>query len=763
MSIGSLIVKLSMNTGEFETDAKRAAKIAERRAREIDKAFNDAARKLGVGVAAAMAATATAIGVAVSRAIEDVDKLNDMSVKFGIDLKNLQELKFIAGQTGTDIDTLGKGVQRMAKVMSAELGGAATVFDKLGISVKGVDGNLKAATQILPEIANRFASLSDPMQKAALAQELFGKSGVELIPLLEQGGAGLDAMRQRAEELGLVLSDSAVAAIAELDDKLQELSAVGDSFAQKLAADLAPIITSLIDDFIEWATEGDNLQTVVEVLTDIVSAGIDVFKALGSVMGAVSDVAIALGRVFFSAGDDVNSAADVITNAINAITATVTVASSVLSAFANTARAVVALSQGDIDGFNKYDAAVTAAGNRGNSALLTYSDYRFGSFNSGSSADPKKASGGGFSIPNIGGGSRLRPAPRRSGGGGTPRRTGPDPAELLRREIEETRRAMDGWKFEQDKFANEVEAEWKRSVDETAKKVEELKKLKADPAFIAEFEAAALKQRRFERTQTQTRQQQGNIDLIKSLEDERAALFLTNEQLAVNNNLARLNEHATEEQKQQVTALTLELMRMTELRGLADSFGQSFMSAFDAIIDGSKSAKDAFGDMLEDMAKMALRFVMQKAIQTLITSVFNAAWAKYDPAGMALATGQPVAFAEGGYTGDGHKYQPAGIVHAGEYVINAQSTKRLGLGFLNRLNGYANGGYVTPVSAGGQHQVNVNVYQNAGKNAVETSGTNGNLNIDVYIDQAVGRSMMYGTGAKVLKSMGVRKGGTVRG
>lgn len=55
-----------------------------------------------------------------------------------------------------------------------------------------------------------------------------------------------------------------------------------------------------------------------------------------------------------------------------------------------------------------------------------------------------------------------------------------------------------------------------------------------------------------------------------------------------------------------------------------------------------------------------------------------------------------VGFAGGGFTGSGGKFQPAGVVHAGEYVFDAQSTRRLGVGFLDGLRGFANGGYVTP-------------------------------------------------------------------
>jgi phage-related minor tail protein len=54
----------------------------------------------------------------------------------------------------------------------------------------------------------------------------------------------------------------------------------------------------------------------------------------------------------------------------------------------------------------------------------------------------------------------------------------------------------------------------------------------------------------------------------------------------------------------------------------------------------------------------------------------------------------------GGFTGRGGKYEVAGAVHRGEFVVNAENTRRLGLGFLNSLNapgaGYAEGGYVGP-------------------------------------------------------------------
>lgn len=97
----------------------------------------------------------------------------------------------------------------------------------------------------------------------------------------------------------------------------------------------------------------------------------------------------------------------------------------------------------------------------------------------------------------------------------------------------------------------------------------------------------------------------------------------------------------------------------------------------------------------------------------------------------------------GGYTGPGGKYTPAGIVHAGEFVINAASTRKLGLDFLNRLNGYADGGYVStkpsivnsPMLKDMAGGVQVNVYNNSGAEVVTKRNQSGG--VDVFIEQVV--------------------------
>lgn len=117
-------------------------------------------------------------------------------------------------------------------------------------------------------------------------------------------------------------------------------------------------------------------------------------------------------------------------------------------------------------------------------------------------------------------------------------------------------------------------------------------------------------------------------------------------------------------------------------------------------------------------------------------------------------TGGLVGFDEGGFTGQGGKYTPAGIVHKGEYVFTKEAVSRLGVDYLDQLNyqrkakpqGYANGGSVggyapsTPMNANNRG-VKVNIINNGEPtNAnVETKETSGGLEITVELVQAIAR------------------------
>ena len=159
---------------------------------------------------------------------------------------------------------------------------------------------------------------------------------------------------------------------------------------------------------------------------------------------------------------------------------------------------------------------------------------------------------------------------------------------------------------------------------------------------------------------------------------------------------------------------------------------------------GKFDFKSLADSILDDVTRMASR-QFTSGLFSLFGSLFGGGGGSsvFGPSWLNSMIG----LSSSGYTGHGGKYQPAGIVHKGEFVINANSTRKLGLDFLNALNSYATGGYVTPlpsiVKSGSLDESNhlgggvtVNVY-NQTNSQVTARRNNTTGAIDVFVRQAV--------------------------
>lgn len=168
-------------------------------------------------------------------------------------------------------------------------------------------------------------------------------------------------------------------------------------------------------------------------------------------------------------------------------------------------------------------------------------------------------------------------------------------------------------------------------------------------------------------------------------------------------------------------------------------FSGAFQGMEDAltrfVTTGKASFKDLAASILSDLARIAARQAIVGAIGSIAGAFASGASAGIgsataaDVASASRAGGSLMFLADGGYTGNGGKHEPAGIVHKGEYVLNAAATSRIGvdkLDRLNRLGGYAQGGLVgrppglgpLPASMGGAQPniaIQVSVTQDGGE------------------------------------------------
>lgn len=215
----------------------------------------------GLGVSLSVAGFAAMI----KSAIDAADQLNKLSQKIGISVEALSTLRFAAQLSDVSLETLQKGIKGLSKNIAEAntgIGDGAQVFDALGISVRNADGSMKSTEAVLLQVADVFANLEDGAVKTALAVKLFGKSGMDMIPFLNQGAAGITQLTAEAERLGLKLTTETARSAEAFNDNLTALKASSSSLGIALARDFLPELTNITNAMREAANEAGTLKAL---------------------------------------------------------------------------------------------------------------------------------------------------------------------------------------------------------------------------------------------------------------------------------------------------------------------------------------------------------------------------------------------------------------------------------------------------------------------------------------------------------------------
>jgi hypothetical protein len=240
--IGALRVNLGLDSAQFQTGLKLAQGDLGR--------FGKLSIASLAGVAAATAGVAAGFAVLGKRAIDSADDISKAAQKVGVTTEALSRLKFAGDFADVSLEQLSGGLQRLAKNMADAAGGtggaAERAFKALGISVTDASGQLRSADQVFIDIADRFGRLEDGSTKTALSMQLLGKSGTDLIPLLNEGAGGLKRYADEADQLGLTISGKTGKAAEEFNDTLTMLGRVVDGVAMQVATAALPALQGLV-------------------------------------------------------------------------------------------------------------------------------------------------------------------------------------------------------------------------------------------------------------------------------------------------------------------------------------------------------------------------------------------------------------------------------------------------------------------------------------------------------------------------------------
>lgn len=273
-----------------------------KRAQKQLQSFGAGVRQMGQQLVVAASGVIAPALVATKTFASMGDQVAKMAKRTGVSVEALSELGFAASLSGSSIDDLEKGLKRMARTINDAGDGMATAKDALtdvGVSVE-------ALQQMSPEqqfktLAQAFSQITDASKKAALAQEIFGRAGTQLIPLMDEGAAGIEALQDQARALGLTISTETAADAELLNDTLDILQRSIRQVVFQIGAALsgtvveaATAVTKFVTRAIKWVQLNRQIiVTVFKVAAAVGAAGAGLV-ALGATIGAMG---VGLGGV----------------------------------------------------------------------------------------------------------------------------------------------------------------------------------------------------------------------------------------------------------------------------------------------------------------------------------------------------------------------------------------------------------------------------------------------------------------------------------
>jgi hypothetical protein len=266
------------------TQAERELQKISQSTASLDSTFKNlagslkkAAGAIGIGFAAAEFVSD------IKHVIDSMDEAVKASQKLGLSVESFQEwqfaLKLSGVESGSFATAVGKVAQGINDIDEGKLTDATRALRAFGVTAKDT------TQSAMDKLVKGFSELSDGPKKTALALEIFGKAGKDLIPMLNSGAAGAAAMRTELAKLGGVFSPESAKQAEQFNDNLTRLSVAASATGRAIAADLLPVLVKLTNQWVEnvkqsgffagtlnliWQTITNNVGTAEEKLAALI-------------------------------------------------------------------------------------------------------------------------------------------------------------------------------------------------------------------------------------------------------------------------------------------------------------------------------------------------------------------------------------------------------------------------------------------------------------------------------------------------------------
>lgn len=291
IQVGQLVVDLTANTASFVSGMDKAGQIALTSSKNIEKAL----KAMGGTIVTAMTAAEAAVAAMVDSSLENMARLADVSQSTGVTTEALSALEYAAKQSGVSTESLDGALSKMAKSMekaAAQGASGSNAYRTLGIAVTDAHGKLRPTADVLEDLAKKFASFKDGPEKTALAMQIFGRSGAEMVPLLNRGKEGIAELVDEAKRLGQVIDSDTAEAAKRFEESMNRLGASARGAVNQITASLLPQLQYLMDQLSEGTQDASG--HFKDFLNVVGVAGKSFIVAFGGLQAVIDEIGIAI-------------------------------------------------------------------------------------------------------------------------------------------------------------------------------------------------------------------------------------------------------------------------------------------------------------------------------------------------------------------------------------------------------------------------------------------------------------------------------------
>ena len=243
-----LFGEIFIDNDEANKSIDKTTEKAEGAGSKIGSAFKSIA-KGAAAIGTAAVGTASALGAGayamVNSTATQADTIDKLSERTSINREELQRWMHACDQSGVRSDVLETAVKKMSSTLDDAANGSATARDslnRLGLTLEDLEG--LSTEEKFDKITNALADMEDGTERNALGADLLGKGYTEMLPLLNAGSEGINALKKEADDLGIVMSEDSVKAGVKFGDTVANIKAAAGGFMNMLGNAVMPVAQS---------------------------------------------------------------------------------------------------------------------------------------------------------------------------------------------------------------------------------------------------------------------------------------------------------------------------------------------------------------------------------------------------------------------------------------------------------------------------------------------------------------------------------------